>query len=104
RQYLLTGRLRRDEVERIARDLLANELIQRWDVRGIEEWAEGYDTNLGVPKVAGAGRPCVETIPLDLSDAELLQLSDRRMLALSLEELHAIRRYYDDPNRRAERR
>jgi phosphoribosylformylglycinamidine synthase II len=104
RQYLLTGRLRRDEVEHIARDLLANELIQRWDIRSIEEWAEGYDTDLGVPKVAGAGRPHVETIPLDLSDTELLQLSDRRMLALSLEELHAIRRYYDDPARRAERR
>jgi len=104
RQYLLTGRLSRDEVERIAGDLLANELIQRWDIRRIEEWAEGYNTDLGVPKVAGAGRPHVETIPLDLSDAELLQLSDRRMLALSLEELHAIRRYYAVPARRAERR
>src|SRR5919106_5264163 len=37
RQYLLTGRLRRDEIERVASDLLANSLIQRWEVRGIED-------------------------------------------------------------------
>jgi phosphoribosylformylglycinamidine synthase II len=104
RQYLLTGRLSRPEVERIARDLLANELVQRWQIRGSDEWAEGRDTDLGVPKVGGMEPPRVETIPLDLSDAALLELSDRRMLALSLEEWHAIRRYYEQPARRRERR
>ncbi len=104
RQYLLTGRLTRDEVERVASDLLANSLIQRWEVRSIEDWAEGHDTDLGVPKVRAATPPRVETIPLHLSDAGLLQLSDSRMLALSLEEMQAIRQYYAHPSRRAERR
>jgi phosphoribosylformylglycinamidine synthase len=99
RQYLLTGRLRRDEVERVAGDLLANSLIQRWQIRGIEDWAEGYDTNLGVPKVGSTARPRVESIALNLSDAELLQLSESRMLALSLAELQAIQRYYQNPAR-----
>ena len=104
RQYLLTGRLTREEVERVAGDLLANSLIQRWEIRSLEDWAEGHDTDLGVPKVRGTTVARVETIPLHLSDAALLQLSDSRMLALSLEELHAIRRYYEDPSRIAERR
>jgi phosphoribosylformylglycinamidine synthase II len=104
RQYLLTGRLTRDEAERIASDLLANSLIQRWEICSIEEWAEGYDTSLGVPKVKGTTQPRVETIPLDVSDAALMQLSDRRMLALSLEEMQAIRGYYANPSCLAERR
>jgi phosphoribosylformylglycinamidine synthase subunit PurSL len=104
RQYLLTGRLTRDEVERVAGDLLANSLVQRWEVCSIEDWAEGHDTDLGVPKVRGTTPPRVETIPLHLSDAGLLQLSDGRMLALSLEEMQAIRQYYVHPSRVAERR
>ncbi len=104
RQYLLMGRLTRDEVERVAADLLANSLIQRWEIRSLEDWAEGHDTNLGVPRVSGAAELRVETIPLDVSEADLVQLSDRRMLALSLEEMLAIRRYYAQPARVAERR
>jgi phosphoribosylformylglycinamidine synthase II len=104
RQYLLTGRLTRDEVEQIAGDLLANSLIQRWEIRSIEDWAEGHDTDLGVPKVRAAAQLRVEAIPLKLSDAALLQLSDGRMLALSLEEMQAIRQYFEHPSRVAERR
>jgi phosphoribosylformylglycinamidine synthase subunit PurSL len=104
RQYLLTGRLTRDEVERIAGDLLANSLIQRWEIRSIADWAEGHETNLGIPKVRGTTQVRIETISLNLSDAALLQLSDRRMLALSLEEMQAIRAYYTHPARIAERR
>jgi phosphoribosylformylglycinamidine synthase subunit PurSL len=104
RQYLLTGRLTRDGVERVAGDLLANSLIQRWEIRSIEDWAEGYDTDLGVPKVRGTTQPCVDSISLNLSDAGLLELSGSRMLALSLDEMQAIRRHYQIPPYVAERR
>jgi phosphoribosylformylglycinamidine synthase len=104
RQYLLTGRLTREEVERVAGDLLANSLIQRWDIRSIGDWAEGHDTHLGVPKVRATTETLVEAIPFDLDDAALLRLSDSRMLALSLEELHAVRRHYEGPTRKARRR
>ena len=40
----------------MASDLLANSLIQRWEIRSIADWAEGYDTDLGVPKVRGTSR------------------------------------------------
>jgi phosphoribosylformylglycinamidine synthase subunit PurSL len=104
RQYLLTGRLTRNEVERVTGDLLANSLIQRWEIRNIEDWAEGHDPNLGLPKVGRFEPLRVESIPLNLTDAELMQLSDSRMLALSLEEMQAIRRYYEEPTCTAERR
>jgi phosphoribosylformylglycinamidine (FGAM) synthase PurS component len=91
RQYLLTARLSRDEIERVAGDLLANNLIQRWQIRNIEDWAAGHAPDLGIPKVGGHAALRVEPIPLDLTDAELEQLSDSRMLALSLEEMQAIR-------------
>jgi phosphoribosylformylglycinamidine synthase len=104
RQYLITGPLRREEIERIAADLLANSLIQRWEIRNIEDWAEGHDPDLGMPKVGHAEPLRVESIPLNLTDAELAQLSDNRMLALSLAEMQAIRRYYEALPCAAERR
>jgi phosphoribosylformylglycinamidine synthase len=104
RQYLITGRLTPQEVERVATDLLANSLIQRWDIRNIEDWAEGHDPDLGLPKVGRFEPLDVESLALDLTDAELTALSERRMLALSLQEMRAIRRYYAEPDRIAERR
>ncbi len=104
RQYLLTGQLTREEVQRIAGDLLANALIQRWAIRSFEEWTAGQYIDLGIPRVSGIAEPSVEIIPLNRSDAELLRLSEERMLALSLEELRVIRRYYEAPARTMERR
>jgi phosphoribosylformylglycinamidine synthase len=104
RQYLLTGRLTRDEVERVAADLLANRLIQRWEIRSIEDWAKGHALDLGMPKVGRSEPVHVESIPLHLTNVELMQVSNRRMLALSLAEMQAIRRYYEAPARSADRR
>jgi phosphoribosylformylglycinamidine synthase len=59
---------------------------------------------LGLPKVGHLEPPRVEAIPFNLADAELVQLSDGRMLALSLEEMRAIRRYYGDRATAAARR
>jgi phosphoribosylformylglycinamidine synthase subunit PurSL len=104
RQYLLTGRLTHDEVQRVASDILANSLIQRWEIRSAEAWTAGQAIDLGVPSVRGTTEPRVESIPLNLSDIALVELSDSRMLALSLEDLHAIRHYYEDLSRMRERR
>src|ERR687887_138532 len=68
RQYLLTGRLTREEVERVASDLLANSLIQRWEIRSAHQWAASQTIDLGVPSVKGTTEPRVESIPLNLSD------------------------------------
>ncbi len=101
RQYLLAGNLDRGQVDRVASELLANELIQRWSILDAAGYraAGGFGTE--VPKVAGTGRPEVESISLELDDPSLIRLSRERVLALSLQELHVIRDYYRRPDVRA---
>ena len=92
RQYLISGRLSRDDAARIARELLANELIERFFIIERGGW-EGKIEPM-VPRVELEHEPRVEEIDLDLSDEGLLRLSTERVLALDLEELHAIRDYF----------
>ncbi len=103
RVYLLAG-VSLEQGQRIARELLANEIIERIDVRSWDEFAGG-PVDLSVPKVSATAVPPVETIDLELSDDELVRLSRERLLALSLDEMKAIREHFrgaaDDPRRRA---
>jgi len=94
RQYLFGGRLERAQVERIATELLSNELIQRSKVMDAEEFASAGGFPVEVPRVGGTGRPPVQNISLELDDESLAALSRERVLALSVEELRAIRDYY----------
>lgn len=103
RQYLLKGGLRREEVERIAHDLLANRLIQRWEIRGEEEWKSGKRIAPTVPKVVTRGETLVREIELEVSDEELMRISEKGVLSLSLAEMKAIRDYYRGDDVRRER-
>ena len=93
-QYLIKADLSADQAETIARDLLANSLIQRWSITSAAEFdkVKGFETY--VPKVMSVHDPRVETVDLNLSDEELVKLSSERTLALSLEELKIIRNYF----------
>ena len=98
-QYLIQGTLSRADVQRMATDLLANELIERYAIKSAQEWSRqaGFQTDL--PRVTGASSDAVEVVVLSsLGDEELKQVSQDRVLALSLDELNTIRDYY----RRAE--
>ena len=97
RQYRLDGPLARDQVERIARELLANELIQAVRILAAGEFRGRGGFSAQVPRVAGSGRPPVEYISLAGDDEQLLGLSRQRVLALNLAELHAIRDYFRRP-------
>jgi phosphoribosylformylglycinamidine synthase len=102
--YLLRG-VDRERGERIARELLANEVIERIEVEGRDSWLAA-PPDLTVPRVIEAGSPHVEEIDLELDDATLLELSRDRLLALTLPEMHAIRDFYrraarDDRRRRS---
>lgn len=103
RLYLLTG-VDREQGDRIARELLANEVIERIRVQTRDEWLAA-PPDLSVPRVEGSGDPGVEEVDLELGDEELTALSRERLLALTLPELHAIRDFYrraaQDPRRRA---
>jgi phosphoribosylformylglycinamidine synthase len=104
RLYLLGGASRGD-AERIARGLLANEVIERVSVRTRAEW-EAAPPDLEVPRVAEHPPRPVETVRLEgLDDAALLRLSKERLLALTVEEMRAIRDFArgaaSDPRRAA---
>ena len=86
-KYVLTGDLTRQDVQRIATELLANPLIQ--DI-GISPDHGEFSAPAPSPEQLSE----VTIIRIDVSDASLLQLSRERHLALNLEEMQAIQRYY----------
>ncbi|MDL1971025.1 MAG: phosphoribosylformylglycinamidine synthase subunit PurS [Candidatus Desulfofervidaceae bacterium] len=95
--YLLKGEgLNEESVERIAVDLLANTLINRYHITERAKW-DG-SVLLYVPKVTFVKEPVVERYNLSLmSDEELIKLSKDRLLALDLKEMNMIKRYFADP-------
>jgi len=93
KRYFIYGkRLKRKDVERIAR-YLANDLIQRWLILKRGEKEKGLE----MPEVEIPHQPRVLEIGLDVSDKELLRLSQKRSLALSLEEMRTIKTYFSRP-------
>jgi phosphoribosylformylglycinamidine synthase II len=101
-QYTFKGKLDAESCERIARDLLANSLIQRWVVKAAADMTDA--PLLSLPVVTDRSDPTVNTVDLDLSDDQLLALSRDRMLALDLREMKAIRDYYAEPKVREARK
>ncbi len=91
RQYLIAGDLAERDVRRIAVELLANELIERFSIHERSRWEGRFP--VVVPKVELKHEPTVEVIPLDRPDEELEALSRERLLALSVDELRAIREH-----------
>jgi len=104
KQYLLRGELQKDDVERIARDLLANELIQRWTIVSNKKFNKRSGLRAYVPKVEIETEPKVKKISLKTTDQRLMKISRDRTLALSLEEMKTIRDYFNDPEVVARRR
>jgi len=92
-------------VLRVARDLLANELIQRFEYKSGAQWAAEPGFKARAARVTGQASDAVAVIPLtEMSDEELAAFSRANTLALSLEEMKTIVAYYRDPAVRAARR
>ena len=92
-EYLISGSgLERAQMEEVGRKLLANELIQSVRVLSSQEAASGIPLNL--PKVSGEGRVEVREYDLEVSDDDLISLSRKGTLALSLAEMKAIQSYF----------
>ncbi len=103
-QYAVSGAVTKKTCERIARDALANELIQRWVVKSAKEMKRlGATPLLGLPIVTQRSDPEVKHIDIEISDDDLMALSRRMTLALEIHELKAIQAYYRDPKMRARR-
>src|SRR3989344_5904517 len=93
-QYLLKGGLSEADIKKIASGLLANELIERFEIFS----AKDFDFENGVKaksaRVSERHGPKVEEVDLNISDAALETLSRERLLALSLEEMKAVQKYF----------
>jgi len=101
---LIKGRLTREQVERIATGLLANTLIQRFEVKDWASWDPDMGMGVTIPRVVGRNEVRVVEIDLRVSDEELIRISSERVLALSLKEMKALRAYAEDPRVREERK
>ena len=97
-QYLISGNLTRLQVEHIAKDLLANELIQRFQIADKTQWAAKPGFPARTAAVTGAASSTVDIVDLSAMDDEaLVRLSRENTLALSLEEMRCIKDYYALP-------
>ncbi|MHA1610871.1 MAG: AIR synthase-related protein [Promethearchaeota archaeon] len=77
--------------ENIAQNLLANSLIQRWEIKSGRSQHEFAPS---VPKVVLDQHPEVKEIDLNVSDDELLKISLENVLALNLIEMRTIRDHF----------
>ncbi len=84
------------EAQRIASELLANELIERFQVWSRETYL-ATPPDRTVPAIRGSHTPKVDVIDLGGTDGELMQISRQRILSLSLEEMKAIRTAFQSP-------
>ncbi len=88
--YYIKGDITKETADRIAGDLLANDLIQTRTVYGPDE-----DCGVkAVPRVTSAVEARITTASLDITDDDLMRISREGMLALSLEEMQAVRDYF----------
>ncbi|MCD1295472.1 phosphoribosylformylglycinamidine synthase subunit PurL [Methanocella sp. CWC-04] len=103
-QYLISGKLTREQVESISKELLGNELIERFEIVDGRSWDSRKGIEPYVPLVRDTHKPKVVEINLDVSDSELIEISKKGTLALTLEEMKCIRDYFKDPEIIAERK
>jgi phosphoribosylformylglycinamidine synthase len=104
RLFLFSGRgLTNKKLTRIARELLANDLIQEFRVYSADKWNPGEGVGLILPRVELAHQPAVSVFELDSLET-LRTISRERHLALREADLPIIRDYFSRPevlNRRA---
>jgi phosphoribosylformylglycinamidine synthase II/phosphoribosylformylglycinamidine synthase I len=88
--YLLSGNLAETDLKKLANGVFSNPVIQRFAI----------DEAISPPFFAyQPANDTVEIIPVRVSDDDLLKLSAERRLSLNLEEMQAIRAYYEQENR-----
>jgi phosphoribosylformylglycinamidine synthase len=96
RQYVIRGRIGKKDAEQIASGLLANELIQHYIIIDGQEWNPEEGIQPYVPRVIIEDVAKTETINLNVSNEKLQEISNNRVLALTVEEMKIIRDYFTD--------
>ncbi|MBD3391922.1 MAG: phosphoribosylformylglycinamidine synthase [Chitinivibrionales bacterium] len=103
-QYFFQGKILRKHIERIASQILANHLINSIAIYSRDEWLAVHTQEFPAPLVTDDSEisPYRE-VDLHVDDSVLMRISRDGMLALSLDEMHAIQAYYDRPDVQKER-
>ena len=107
--FLLKGKLSPLEVEKIASSLF-NPLIQTAFTKSIQEFKKENGMNTPLPIVKISEKPRVDEVSLQVSDEELVKIgkegiqdpitkASRGPLALGLEEMKAIKKYFEKQGR-----
>jgi phosphoribosylformylglycinamidine synthase subunit PurSL len=92
RMYFLSG-ASREQATRVATGLLANPLIERYEVRSSAEYLAS-EPDRTAPVIRSAHKPTVQTVDLSGSDEQLVRISRERILSLSLDEMRCIQTQY----------
>ena len=103
-QYLINGNLTRAQIETVSKQLLGNELIERFEIVDGRSWDARKGIEAKVPLVRDQHKPRVAEVNLDVSDEELMAISRKGTLALTLDEMKLIRDYFKRPKVLAERK
>ena len=92
--YDIQGELSQSEIEKIAKSLLCNDIIEQYKIGFVEPaWAHEHD---------GKNEPNTKVELIDIAsmnDEELLALSNERRAALDIYEMRAIREFYKTEKR-----
>ncbi len=91
--YAIKGHLTEQEVNTIAREMLANDIIQQWQIYSKGDWNRDEGVGYKRPKVSLDHEPEVRALSIG-SDDELLQISKSRSLALQKSDIPVIREYF----------
>jgi len=91
--YVIKGLMSEDQVEKIASEILANDIIQQWKVFSRSVWNPEQGIGFSVPKVMLDHEPQAGTIAIG-SDDELRRISRERNLALQESDIPIIRQYF----------
>ena len=101
--FIRAGNMDRAAAQGLAANLLANRLIQTITVYSAREWASSKP-DVSVPAIRGRSSGAVGLFNLDVSDKKLISISRNRILSLSLDEMRAIRDYFNSKAVRKARR
>ena len=100
KQYVIKGKIDRETADKIADKFLANKLIERRVIKHSSD----VDIPITIPRVKLKCKPAVLEINPNVSDEELTRISKERVLALTLEEMKAIREYFNQKKVKEERK
>lgn len=90
--YCFKGNLKEKDIKNIALELLCNPLIEHYRI-----YKKGDKIKVYVPKVSLKSDISVEKIDLSkLNDNELLSLSKNRLLALNIDEMRTIKKFFSN--------